>query len=84
MHAVRSRLPKGGADSSESRFFRQREMVEEENKAANLATVVLSNMSTIKAYNLQEHFYSVFADTLEPLARLVRRFYSLLELAKAQ
>uniref|UniRef100_A0A0K0D598 ABC transporter domain-containing protein n=1 Tax=Angiostrongylus cantonensis TaxID=6313 RepID=A0A0K0D598_ANGCA len=52
---------------------RQREMVEEENKAANLATVVLSNMSTIKAYNLQEHFYSIFAQTLEPLAQAMKR-----------
>ncbi|PIO73033.1 ABC transporter, ATP-binding protein, partial [Teladorsagia circumcincta] len=52
---------------------RQRAMVEEENKAANLASVVLSNMGTIKAYNLQEHFYSVFADTLEPLARAMKR-----------
>ncbi|PIO55354.1 hypothetical protein TELCIR_23260, partial [Teladorsagia circumcincta] len=51
----------------------QRAMVEEENKAANLASVVLSNMGTIKAYNLQEHFYSVFADTLEPLARAMKR-----------
>ncbi|VDN34458.1 unnamed protein product [Cylicostephanus goldi] len=48
---------------------RQREMVNEENNAANLATIVLSNMSTIKAYNLQEHFYSIFTKTLEPLAR---------------
>ncbi|WKY16389.1 hypothetical protein Q1695_001220 [Nippostrongylus brasiliensis] len=52
---------------------RQRAMVEEENKAAQLASVVLSNMSTIKAYNLQEHFYSVFADTLEPLAKAMKR-----------
>ncbi|VDL73810.1 unnamed protein product [Nippostrongylus brasiliensis] len=51
----------------------QRAMVEEENKAAQLASVVLSNMSTIKAYNLQEHFYSVFADTLEPLAKAMKR-----------
>ncbi|KAI6243621.1 hypothetical protein M3Y99_00024100 [Aphelenchoides fujianensis] len=35
---------------------RQRRMAEEEKKAANLATVVLSNMSTIKAYTLQSHF----------------------------
>ncbi|KJH44078.1 ABC transporter, ATP-binding protein [Dictyocaulus viviparus] len=52
---------------------RQREMVEEENKAANLATIALSNMSTIKAYNLQEHFYSIFAQTLESLARAMKR-----------
>ncbi|KAK6062300.1 ABC transporter, ATP-binding protein [Cooperia oncophora] len=52
---------------------RQRAMVEEENKAANLASVVLSNMGTIKAYNLQEHFYSVFATTLEPLAKAMKR-----------
>ncbi|EPB79976.1 ABC transporter, ATP-binding protein [Ancylostoma ceylanicum] len=52
---------------------RQREMVNEENNAANLVTVVLSNMSTIKAYNLQEHFYSIFTETLEPLARAMKR-----------
>ncbi|RCN41971.1 ABC transporter, ATP-binding protein [Ancylostoma caninum] len=52
---------------------RQREMVNEENNAANLVTVVLSNMSTIKAYNLQEHFYSIFTKTLEPLARAMQR-----------
>ncbi|CAJ0610448.1 unnamed protein product, partial [Cylicocyclus nassatus] len=52
---------------------RQREMVNEENNAANLATIVLSNMSTIKAYNLQEHFYSIFTKTLEPLARAMKR-----------
>ncbi|KAK6760030.1 hypothetical protein RB195_021524 [Necator americanus] len=52
---------------------RQREMVNEENNAANLATVVLSNMSTIKAYNLQEHFYSIFTETLQPLARAMER-----------
>ncbi|KAK5982845.1 hypothetical protein GCK32_017736 [Trichostrongylus colubriformis] len=50
---------------------RQRAMVEEENNAANMASVVLSNMVTIKAYNLQEHFYSVFTETLERLARVV-------------
>uniref|UniRef100_A0A1I7XKT7 ABC transmembrane type-1 domain-containing protein n=1 Tax=Heterorhabditis bacteriophora TaxID=37862 RepID=A0A1I7XKT7_HETBA len=52
---------------------KQRQMVEEEKKAANLATVVLSNMSTIKAYNLQEHFYSVFADALRPLTKAMKR-----------
>ncbi|KHJ98046.1 ABC transporter, ATP-binding protein [Oesophagostomum dentatum] len=52
---------------------RQREMVNEENNAANLASVVLSNMSTIKAYNLQEHFYNIFTKTLEPLARAMKR-----------
>uniref|UniRef100_A0A915PDN2 Uncharacterized protein n=1 Tax=Setaria digitata TaxID=48799 RepID=A0A915PDN2_9BILA len=46
---------------------RQRQMAEQEKKAANLATAVLSNMSTIKAYTLQEHFNSIFYETLKPL-----------------
>ena len=49
--------------------FRQRQMMDEEKKAADLTSVVLSNMSTIKAYCLQEHFYSVFVDVLKPLAK---------------
>ena len=44
-------------------------MVEEERKAAAMASVVLSNMTTIKAYNLQEHFYEVFTNALKPLAK---------------
>uniref|UniRef100_A0A8R1HZ19 Uncharacterized protein n=1 Tax=Caenorhabditis japonica TaxID=281687 RepID=A0A8R1HZ19_CAEJA len=52
---------------------RQRQMVEEEKKAANLATVVLSNMSTIKAYNLQSHFYNVFCDALKPVSQCMQK-----------
>ncbi|KAK6760033.1 hypothetical protein RB195_021526 [Necator americanus] len=52
---------------------REREMVQEEANAENLTTVVLSNVTTIKAYNLQKYFYSVFANTLEPLARAMKR-----------
>ncbi|KAK0405324.1 hypothetical protein QR680_017924 [Steinernema hermaphroditum] len=52
---------------------RQRQMVEEEKKAANLATVVLSNMSTIKAYSLQEHFNEIFCDALRPIQRAMKR-----------
>uniref|UniRef100_A0A1I8A0K1 ABC-type xenobiotic transporter n=1 Tax=Steinernema glaseri TaxID=37863 RepID=A0A1I8A0K1_9BILA len=52
---------------------RQRQMVEEEKKAANLATVVLSNMSTIKAYSLQEHFNDIFCDALRPIQRAMKR-----------
>ncbi|CAI4225548.1 unnamed protein product [Auanema sp. JU1783] len=52
---------------------RQRQMMEEEKKAASLITIVLSNMSTIKAYNLQEHFYSVFTDALKPLSKAMKR-----------
>ncbi|VDM24620.1 unnamed protein product [Toxocara canis] len=48
---------------------RQRQMVEQEKKAANLATLVLSNMSTIKAYTLQEHFNQIFCDALKPLQK---------------
>lgn len=44
-------------------------MVDEEKKAANLASVVLANMSTIKAYNLQSHFYNVFCDALKPVSQ---------------
>ncbi|PAV76660.1 hypothetical protein WR25_23384 isoform C [Diploscapter pachys] len=51
---------------------RQRQMMDEEKKAADLTSVVLSNMSTIKAYCLQEHFYSVFVDVLKPLAKAMR------------
>ena len=46
-------------------------MEEEETKAASLVADVLNNMTTIKAYNLQEHFYSVFEKRAEPLAKLV-------------
>ncbi|CAI2357399.1 unnamed protein product [Caenorhabditis sp. 36 PRJEB53466] len=52
---------------------RQRQMVEEEKKAANLATVVLANMSTIKAYNLQSHFYNVFCDALKPVSQCMQK-----------
>ncbi|KAI1716202.1 ABC transporter transmembrane region domain-containing protein [Ditylenchus destructor] len=52
---------------------RQRQMSEEEKKAANLATVVLTNMSTIKAYSLQTHFDNVFCDALRPLQRAMKR-----------
>ncbi|CAJ0582944.1 unnamed protein product, partial [Mesorhabditis spiculigera] len=52
---------------------RQRQMIEEEKKAANLATVVLSNMSTIKAYSLQTHFYHVFLQALEPVSRAMKK-----------
>lgn len=37
------------------------------------ATVVLTNMSTIKAYSLQTHFDNVFCDALRPLQRLAKR-----------
>ncbi|VDN83771.1 unnamed protein product [Brugia pahangi] len=52
---------------------RQRQMAEQEKKAANLATAVLSNMSTIKAYTLQEHFNSIFYETLKPLQKTMKR-----------
>uniref|UniRef100_A0A7E4UUZ1 P-loop containing nucleoside triphosphate hydrolase protein n=1 Tax=Panagrellus redivivus TaxID=6233 RepID=A0A7E4UUZ1_PANRE len=52
---------------------RQRQMIEEEKKAANLATVVLSNMSTIKAYTLQEHFDAIFYNALKPLQSAMKR-----------
>uniref|UniRef100_A0A915C5Z5 p-glycoprotein 10 n=1 Tax=Parascaris univalens TaxID=6257 RepID=A0A915C5Z5_PARUN len=52
---------------------RQRQMVEQEKKAANLATLVLSNMSTIKAYTLQEHFNQIFCDALKPLQKTMKR-----------
>ncbi|KAF1748248.1 hypothetical protein GCK72_024715 [Caenorhabditis remanei] len=52
---------------------RQREMVDEEKKAANLASVVLANMSTIKAYNLQSHFYNVFCDALKPVSQCMQK-----------
>ncbi|MFH4984811.1 hypothetical protein AB6A40_011520 [Gnathostoma spinigerum] len=52
---------------------RARQMAEEEKKAANLATVVLSNMSTIKAYTLQEHFNQIFCDALKPLQKAMKR-----------
>uniref|UniRef100_A0A1I7TC39 ABC transporter family protein n=1 Tax=Caenorhabditis tropicalis TaxID=1561998 RepID=A0A1I7TC39_9PELO len=52
---------------------RQRQMVDEEKKAANLATVVLANMSTIKAYNLQSHFYNVFCDALKPVSQCMQK-----------
>ncbi|VDM98402.1 unnamed protein product [Thelazia callipaeda] len=52
---------------------RQRQMAEQEKKAANLATVVLSNMSTIKAYTLQEHFNNIFYETLKPLQKTMKR-----------
>jgi ABC-type bacteriocin/lantibiotic exporter with double-glycine peptidase domain len=48
---------------------RQRQMAEEEKKAANLATMVLANMTTIKAYTLQSHFHSIFHNALKPLKR---------------
>ncbi|CAD6189417.1 unnamed protein product [Caenorhabditis auriculariae] len=52
---------------------RQRQMVEEEKKAANLTTIVLSNMGTIKAYNLQAHFYNVFTMALKPVSKAMQR-----------
>ncbi|VDM11233.1 unnamed protein product [Wuchereria bancrofti] len=52
---------------------RQRQMAEQEKKAANLATAVLSNMSTIKAYTLQEHFNNIFYETLKPLQKTMKR-----------
>ncbi|KAI6210798.1 Multidrug resistance protein pgp-3 [Aphelenchoides besseyi] len=52
---------------------RQRQMAEEEKKAANLATIVLSNMSTIKAYTLQSHFHAIFHDALKPLRSAMKR-----------
>ncbi|KAL3990856.1 ABC transporter family protein [Acanthocheilonema viteae] len=52
---------------------RQRQMADQEKKAANLATVVLSNMSTIKAYTLQEHFNNIFYKTLKPLQETMKR-----------
>ncbi|KAK6760032.1 hypothetical protein RB195_021525 [Necator americanus] len=52
---------------------RQREMTNEEHKTAHLASLVLSNMATIKAYNLQEHFYSTFNETLNPLILAMER-----------
>ncbi|GMR33914.1 hypothetical protein PMAYCL1PPCAC_04109, partial [Pristionchus mayeri] len=51
---------------------RTRQMLEEEKRAANLSTVVLTNMSTIKAYGLQSHFMMVFEATLRPLARAMK------------
>ncbi|CAB3399339.1 unnamed protein product [Caenorhabditis bovis] len=52
---------------------RQRQMNEEEKKAANLANVVLANMSTIKAYNLQSHFYNVFCGALKPVSQAMQK-----------
>uniref|UniRef100_A0A914BWU9 ABC transmembrane type-1 domain-containing protein n=1 Tax=Acrobeloides nanus TaxID=290746 RepID=A0A914BWU9_9BILA len=52
---------------------RQRQMAEEEKKAANLATMVLTNMSTIKAYTLQAHFESIFCNALRPLQSAMKR-----------
>ncbi|CAI5455825.1 unnamed protein product [Caenorhabditis angaria] len=52
---------------------RQRQMIEEEKKAANLATVVLANMGTIKAYNLQSHFYNVFCEALKPVSKCMQK-----------
>lgn len=52
---------------------RQRKMAEQEKKAASLATMVLSNMSTIKAYTLQEHFNNIFQETLKPLQKTMKR-----------
>uniref|UniRef100_A0A8R1XQZ9 Uncharacterized protein n=1 Tax=Onchocerca volvulus TaxID=6282 RepID=A0A8R1XQZ9_ONCVO len=52
---------------------RHRQMAEQEKKAANLATTVLSNMSTIKAYTLQEHFNNIFYETLKPLQKTMKR-----------
>uniref|UniRef100_A0A1I7VQ25 P-loop containing nucleoside triphosphate hydrolase protein n=1 Tax=Loa loa TaxID=7209 RepID=A0A1I7VQ25_LOALO len=52
---------------------RQRQMAEQEKEAANLATAVLSNMSTIKAYTLQEHFNNIFYETLKPLQKTMKR-----------
>uniref|UniRef100_A0A0N5AVA3 ABC transporter ATP-binding protein n=1 Tax=Syphacia muris TaxID=451379 RepID=A0A0N5AVA3_9BILA len=52
---------------------RQHQIIEHEKKVADLATVVLSNMSTIKAYTLQEHFNTLFYDVLKPLQRTMRR-----------
>ncbi|GMT33882.1 hypothetical protein PFISCL1PPCAC_25179, partial [Pristionchus fissidentatus] len=51
---------------------RTRQMIEEEKRAANLSSVVLTNMSTIKAYGLQSHFMGVFEQTLLPLARAMK------------
>jgi hypothetical protein len=48
---------------------RQRKMAEEEKKAANVANMVFSNMTTIKAYTLQNHFHTIFHNALKPLRR---------------
>ncbi|CAD5227956.1 unnamed protein product [Bursaphelenchus okinawaensis] len=52
---------------------RQREMAEEEKKVANLATIVLSNMGTIKAYGLQDHFDTIFRNALKPMQSAMTR-----------
>lgn len=48
---------------------RQRQIAEEEKKTANLATLVMGNMTTIKAYTLQNHFHFLFNIAIKPLER---------------
>ncbi|KAL7079080.1 hypothetical protein ACQ4LE_001579 [Meloidogyne hapla] len=52
---------------------RQRQMAEEEKKAATYTSIFLTNMPTIKAYSLQSHFHRVFCDALRPLKKAMRR-----------
>uniref|UniRef100_A0A0N5CHS2 ABC transporter family protein n=1 Tax=Strongyloides papillosus TaxID=174720 RepID=A0A0N5CHS2_STREA len=51
---------------------RQKQMLEEERKVANLAHMVLSNICTIKAYNLQGHFKNIFDEALKSLERAIK------------
>uniref|UniRef100_A0AC35UF18 ABC transporter domain-containing protein n=1 Tax=Rhabditophanes sp. KR3021 TaxID=114890 RepID=A0AC35UF18_9BILA len=51
---------------------RQKQILEEDKKAGALASMVLSNICTIKVYNLQEHFIEMFNDTLKPLEKAMR------------
>uniref|UniRef100_A0A0N5A5R0 ABC transporter family protein n=1 Tax=Parastrongyloides trichosuri TaxID=131310 RepID=A0A0N5A5R0_PARTI len=51
---------------------RQKNMIEEERKAGNLAHTVLSNICTIKAYNLQEHFRNIFNEALKSLEKAMK------------
>lgn len=52
---------------------RQRQMAEEEKKAATYTSIFLTNMPTIKAYSLQSHFHRIFCDALRPLKKSMRR-----------
>ncbi|CEF69493.1 LP14331p [Strongyloides ratti] len=51
---------------------RQKNMLDEERKVANLAHMVLSNICTIKAYNLQRHFINIFNEALKSLEKAMK------------
>uniref|UniRef100_A0A0K0DXX6 ABC transporter family protein n=1 Tax=Strongyloides stercoralis TaxID=6248 RepID=A0A0K0DXX6_STRER len=51
---------------------RQKNMLDEERKVANLAHMVLSNICTIKAYNLQGHFINIFNEALKSLEKAMK------------